>query len=525
MKLTNYVSGEWREGTGAGEPLFDPVTGEELARISSQEIGIAGTLEYARTKGGAALRQLNYRERSELLAKIAEVMTANRDEYFRISLLNSGTTQTDGAFDIDGAIYTMKYYAKIGKALAESKMLKEGAVVSISKTGEFAGQHFLAPAKGAAVFINAFNFPAWGLCEKAAPAWLSGVPIVVKPASPTAWLTHRIVEDIVKAGVLPAGAISMLCGSARDLLEHVSETDIVSFTGSADTAARIRGHANVLRRSVRVNVEADSINSAILGPDVMPGTDVFDLLVKEVVREMTLKAGQKCTAIRRVLVPRQHFKAVGEAIAARLSTMKVGNPRNAEVKVGPVVNKAQQAACLDGLKKLKEECDVLFGGDAQFEPIDADAQKSAFVQPTLLACRTGLDAKYVHDVEVFGPAATLVAYDSLENLVAIARRGLGSLVASIFSNDPGFTRDVILGIGDLHGRILVVDSSVVGQYTGHGNVVPSCLHGGPGRAGGGEELAGLRALLLYHRRFVVQGPSGRLADVAGMSADTNLLYS
>lgn len=525
MKLANYVSGQWKEGAGAGEPLFDPVTGEELARISSQGVDVGGALEFARTQGGAALRQLTYRERAELLGKIAEIMTANRDEYFRISLLNSGTTQTDGAFDIDGAIYTMKYYAKIGKTLAESKMLKEGAVVSISKTGEFAGQHFLAPTKGVAVFINAFNFAAWGLCEKAAPAWLSGVPIVVKPASPTAWLTHRIVEDIVKAGVLPAGAISIICGSARDLLDHVRESDLVSFTGSADTATRIRGHANVLQRSVRVNVEADSINSAILGPDVAPGTDLFDLLVKEVVREMTLKAGQKCTAIRRVLVPRQHFKAVGEAICARLSSMKVGNPRNAEVKVGPVVNKAQQSACLEGLRKLKEECDVLFGGDERFEPIDADAQKSAFVQPTLLACRNGLDAKYVHDIEVFGPAATLVAYDSLENLIAIARRGLGSLVASIFSNDADFTRNVILGIADLHGRILVVDSSVATQYTGHGNVVPSCMHGGPGRAGGGEELAGLRALLLYHRRFVVQGPSSRLADVAGLSADTSLLYS
>jgi 3,4-dehydroadipyl-CoA semialdehyde dehydrogenase len=240
---------------------------------------------------------------------------------------------------------------------------------------------------------------------------------------------------------------------------------------------------------------------------------------------MTLKAGQKCTAIRRVLVPRQHFKAVGEAISARLGSMKVGNPRNAEVKVGPVVNKVQQSSCVDGLRKLKEECEVLFGGNEDFQPIDADPQKSAFVQPTLLACKNGLDAKFVHDIEVFGPAATLVAYDSFENLVAIARRGLGSLVASVFSNDPGFTQNVVLGIGDMHGRVLVVDSAVGNQYTGHGNVVPSCLHGGPGRAGGGEELAGLRALLLYHRRFVVQGPSNRLADLAGLSADTSLLYS
>src|SRR6266403_588298 len=387
MKLPNYVSGEWKEGAGAGEPLFDPVTAEELARISSQEIGVAAALEFARSHGGAALRQLNYRERAEALGKIAEVMTANRDEYFRISLLNLGANQADASFDVDGAIYTMKYYAKIGKTLAEGKMLKEGAQIPLSKTGVFLGQHFLMPSKGAAVFINAFNFPAWGFCEKAAPALLSGVPLVVKPASPTAWLTHRMVQDVIKANLLPPGAISIICGSARELLNHVQEEDIVSFTGSAETAARIRSNSNVLQRSVRVNIEADSINSAILGPDCAPGTDLFDLLVREVVREMTLKAGQKCTAIRRVLVPRQQLKALGDAVAARLSSMKVGNPRNSEAKVGPVVNKAQQSSCWEGLAKLKEECDVLFGDNKDFQPLDADLQKSAFVQPALLSCK------------------------------------------------------------------------------------------------------------------------------------------
>jgi 3,4-dehydroadipyl-CoA semialdehyde dehydrogenase len=525
MKLSNYVSGQWKEGGGPGEPLVDPVTGEELARISSQGVDVKASLEFGRANGGPALRAMTYRQRADLLGKIAEVLTANRDEYFRISLLNLGANQADASFDVDGAIYTMKYYAKIGQALADGKMLKEGPPVSISKTGVFVGQHFLLPTKGVAVFINAFNFPAWGVCEKVAPALLSGIPIVIKPASPTAWLAHRIVEDIVKASILPSGAISILCGSARDILDHVGESDIVSFTGSADTASRIRSNPNVLRRSVRVNIEADSINSTILGPDAAPGTDLFELLVKEVVREMTLKAGQKCTAIRRVLVPRNHRKALGDAIIARLNSMKVGNPRNAEVRVGPVVNKAQQTACLEGLRKLKEECEVLFGGNENFQPIDADPQKSAFVQPTLLSCEKGLDAIYVNDVEVFGPAATLVAYDGLEDLIAIARRGLGSLVASVFTNDPAFVQSVVLGIGDLHGRFMIVDSSVGTQFTGHGNVVPSCLHGGPGRAGGGEELAGLRALLLYHRRFVVQGPTSCTTDLAGLSADTSLFYS
>ena len=525
MKLANFVSGEWREGAGAGDPLIDPVTGEELARISSQGIDLGAALAFSRSEGGAALQRLSYRERAELLAKIGEILTANRDEYFRISLLNSGTTQPDASFDVDGAIFTVKYYAKIGKALEDKARLKEGAVIPLSKTGVFAGQHFLIPTRGAAVFINAFNFPAWGFCEKAGPALLSGVPIVIKPASPTAWLTHRMVEDIVKANILPPGAISILCGSARQVLDHVQEGDVVSFTGSAETAAGIRVNQNVVRRSVRVNIEADSINSAILGPDAAPGTDVFDLLVKEVVREMTLKAGQKCTAIRRVFVPRQHLQAVGEAISGKLSAMKVGNPRNAEVKVGPVVSKAQQAACWEGLRMLKEECSVVFGGDEGFQPIDADREKSAFVQPTLLAAKDGLGARFVHDVEVFGPAATLVAYDNLESLISMVRRGLGSLVASVFSNDAKFVQDVVLGIGDLHGRIMVVDSAVGAQHTGHGNVMPSCLHGGAGRAGGGEELAGLRALLLYHRRFVVQGPATVIGELAGSSADSSVLYT
>src|SRR5213594_1630471 len=271
MRLPNYVSGQWNEGTGPGETLIDPVTGDELANISSQGVNLEAALAFARTQGAPALRQLAYAQRAELLAKIADTLTANRDEYFRLSLLNLGANQADASFDVDGALYTIKYYAKIGRALAEGKMLKEGAVAPLSKTGVFAGQHFLMPAKGVAVFINAFNFPAWGFCEKAAPALLSGVPICVKPASTTAWLAHRMVEDVVKAGILPVGAISLVCGSARELLDHVREEDIISFTGSADTAARVRSHAHVLKRSVRVNIEADSINSAILGADCSPG--------------------------------------------------------------------------------------------------------------------------------------------------------------------------------------------------------------------------------------------------------------
>lgn len=525
MLLPNLVCGVWKEGSGAGQALLDPVTGEELARVSSEGIDLAAALEFARKQGGPALRNFSYAGRADMLGKIAAVLTENRSEYFRISLLNSGATEADASFDVDGAIYTLKYYGKAGRALGEQKMLKEGAAIPLSKTNVFGGQHFLTPIEGAAVFINAFNFPAWGLCEKAAVALLAGIPVVVKPATPTAWLTQRMVEDIVKANILPAGALSIVCGPARDLLDHVREQDVVSFTGSADTAMRIRAHENVLRRSVRVNVEADSINSAILGPDGAPGTEPFNLLVREVVKEMTLKAGQKCTAIRRVMAPQDIVKALGEAIAAKLAGLKVGDPRDTEVKVGPVVNKTQQANCLVGLALLKKECAVVFGGEEGFCPAGVDPTKSAFVQPTLLSCADGLDAKHVHDVEVFGPAATLVPYNTTEELIQIARRGLGSLVASIFSDDASFVKRVVLGIGDMHGRILAVDTAVGTKHTGHGNVVPSCLHGGPGRAGGGEELAGLRGLLLYHRRLVVQGPTTQLAELSAECADASLLYS
>jgi 3,4-dehydroadipyl-CoA semialdehyde dehydrogenase len=522
MKLPNFVNAQWKEFPVPGDPLIDPVTGEELARVSSDGVDVPAALDFARTHGSSALRALTFRERADLLAKMADVFTANRDEYFRISQQNLGATQADASFDVDGAIYTMKYFAKIGRALGESKFLKEGAQIPLSKTGAFIGAHFLLPTKGVAIFINAFNFPAWGLCEKAAPALLSGVPFLIKPATPTAWLTQRMVEDVVKSNILPPGAISIICGSARNLLDHVTESDVISFTGSADTAARIRGNANVIRRSTRVNIEADSVNSAILGPEAAPGTPVFDLLVKEVIREMTLKAGQKCTAIRRIIVPRAQLDAAAQAISAAHSGIQVGNPRNASVKMGPVVNKAQQSACFEGISRLKKECSVVFGGDEKFQPLEADAKKSAFVQPTLLRAEKGTGI--VNDVEVFGPVATLIPYESPADAASIACRGSGSLVASIFSDDAAFVQSTIAEIGDLHGRIVVVDSTVAGQSTGHGNVVPSCLHGGPGRAGGGEELAGLRALLLYHRRFAVQGPVATVNSLADSSASTNSFY-
>jgi 3,4-dehydroadipyl-CoA semialdehyde dehydrogenase len=517
VKLESYLAGQWKAGSGEGEGLSDPVTGAVIATASAEGLDRKQALEFARAKGNPALQQMTYKQRAELVGKIADVLSAKRVDYFEISRKNQGTTEGDASFDVDGAIYTLKQYAKWGQQL-EGKLLKDGAQVPLSKTGAFVAQHFLKPLEGAAVFINAFNFPAWGLWEKAAPALIAGVPIFVKPATATAWLTQQMVKDVVDANILPVGAISVLCGSAGDLLDHLREGDVVLFTGSAQTAGRIKTNPNIVSRSVRVNVEADSLNATILGSDVAPASPVFDLFVKEVAKEMTQKAGQKCTAIRRVLVPRAQAQAVGEAIAKRLASSKVGNPANGEVRCGPVVNKAQQKTALEGMAQLRKETKVLFGADDSFAPIDADRDKSSFVQPTLLLCDQPLQATAVHEVEVFGPAATLLPYDSTADAIAIARRGGGSLVASVFSNDAEFNLAVTLGISGLHGRVLVVDEAVNNQHTGHGNVMPNCLHGGPGRAGGGEELAGLRALSLFHRRFVVQGPPALIESIGAEAA-------
>ncbi len=522
MRLPNCICGEWKDGTGVDHRLIDPVTGEELVTISSSGVDVGAALEYARQNGSTMLQTLNYQQRADLLGKIADVLSANRADYFEISRRNLGATKADASFDVDGAIYTVKQYAKMGRALA-GKLFKDGSPAPLSKTGGFQGQHFLKPMGGVAIFINAFNFPAWGLWEKAAPAILSGIAVLVKPASPTAWLTQRMVEDVVNAAILPSGGLSILCGPARNLLECVREDDVISFTGSARTAVGIRTHPNVAGRSVRVNVEADSLNSAILGPDAVPGGPVFDLLVREVVREMTVKAGQKCTAIRRVLVSREHARPLAKAISDRLATIQVGNPRNQEVQCGPLVNRAQQISALEGVRRLQVEAEVVFGGGDKFQPVDADNIMGCFVEPTLLFCERPLEAEAVNQVEVFGPVATILPYDLVEDGIEVARRGSGSLVASVFSDDPEFKRSVAFGIANTHGRIMVVDSTVGSSHTGHGNVVPTCLHGGPGRAGGGEELAGLRALNHYHRRFVVQGSPALIADLSREAIESSLM--
>ncbi len=501
--LPNHVAGRWQAGSGAGTPLFDPVLGTELVRVDATGLDLAEAFGFARTQGLAALQALSYRERAGLLAAVVKVLQANRDAYDGIATANSGTVKNDSAVDIDGGIFTLGQYARWGDALGDARALPDGDAVKLGKEPSFQSRHLQVPTRGVALLINAFNFPGWGLWEKAAPALLSGVPVIVKPGTATAWLTQRMVQDVVNAGVLPAGALSIVCGSSAGLMDQLQPFDLVSFTGSADTAALIRRHDAVARHSVRANIEADSLNSALLLPDAAPGSDAFNLLVREVVREMTVKSGQKCTAIRRILVPQALYDAAAEAIAAKLRGVTVGNPRNGSVRMGALVSRAQLAAVRDGLQQLEAAAQVLHDGRTQ-ALVDADPAVAACIGPVLLGTRDPDASAAVHDVEVFGPVATLMPYRDLDHAIALAHRGQGSLVSSLYGDDAGALARTALALSASHGRVHVVTPEVAQAHTGHGNVMPMSLHGGPGRAGGGAELGGLRALDFYHRRSAVQ---------------------
>jgi 3,4-dehydroadipyl-CoA semialdehyde dehydrogenase len=518
LHLESFVGGRWQRGSGHGTALRNPVTGEELARAGAEGIDRAAALAHAREAGGPALRRLSLGERAELLGAVAELLTAKRERYGEIARLNSGNTATDAAIDIDGAIGTLKYYARLGGGLGDKRHLVEGEMLRLGKDPAFQAVHLLVPRRGVAIHINAFNFPAWGLWEKAACALLAGMPVLAKPATATCWLSVEMVRDAVEAGVLPDGALSLLAGEAGDLLDHVRGGDVVAFTGSHDTGQTIRAHPSVLAANVPVNIEADSLNACLLGPEAEPGSAEFDGFVREVAREMTVKAGQKCTAIRRAFAPAERLDAVADALVARLEKTTVGDPANPDVRMGPLVTAAQRDTVRQGLETLGREAERLTGDPATFRPVDADVETGAFVPPTLLRSRDPAGARALHEVEVFGPVATLMPYGDAAEAAALVRRGAGSLVTSIFSADAGFVQDMTLELADAHGRLLVVDESVAKAQTGHGIVMPMCAHGGPGRAGNGLELGGLRGLGLYSQRTAVQGPTARLDELVAAGA-------
>lgn len=514
--LESYLGGKWLRGQGLESELVDPTNGNVLASASAKGLDLKAALSYARERGGPALRALDYAGRAKLLGAVADVLAANRARYEETAIANSGNTKIDAAIDIDGGIGTLKYYARLGAPLGAAKTLLDEKPVRLAKAENFQAIHMLVPRHGAAVLINAFNFPSWGLWEKAACALLSGMPMLAKPASATCLLTHRMVRDVLAANVLPEGALSLLCGGIGDLLDHVASDDVIAFTGSSATANRIVAHPNVLHRGARVNVEADSVNAALLSPACAPATPVFDAFVKEVAREMTQKAGQKCTAIRRILVPAERAGSVAEALSARLAKTTVGDPRNEATRMGPLVTRAQQQAAFDGIRRLAGEAKVIAGGPDAPKLDGIDAAKSAFVAPTLLKLEG--EGRAVHDTEVFGPCATIVPYKDEADAFGLAGRGGGSLVASVFGEDRDFLARAVAALGASHGRVLAVEPSIADAHTGHGMVMPQCHHGGPGRAGNGAELGGLHGLHLYHQRVAVQGSTDLLAALQAGAA-------
>ena len=511
--LRSYVSGGWQVGEGEGAPLHDAVTGAEVARISSAGIDMAAALDHGRRVGGPALRELTFHQRAALLKALASHLREHREELYALST-KTGATAGDSKFDIDGGIGVLFAYSSKGRReLPNDTVYVDGGVEPLSKGGTFLGQHIATPLRGVAVQINAFNFPAWGPLEKFAPAFLAGVPSLVKPASQTAYVTEKLVELIVDSGLIPEGTLQLISGSAGDLLDHVTAQDLVSFTGSASTAQKLRAHPAIVRNSVRFNAEADSLNCSILGPDATPGTAEFDLYVKQLVTEMTVKAGQKCTAIRRAFVPAELIDDVAEATAERLAKIKVGNPANSDVRMGALASTEQREEVRRSLKALRGAGDIVFGDPEQVDVVDADSEKGAFISPVLL--KADADRAEPHEVEAFGPVSTLMPYNSVEQVVDYAARGNGSLAGSVVTGDAQFARDVVLGAAPWHGRLLVLNADDAKESTGHGSPMPALVHGGPGRAGGGEEMGGIRGVLHHMQRTAVQASPEVLTQVTG----------
>lgn len=512
--LPSYVSGEWHAPSAEGVPLRDAVTGEEVARVSSSGLDLGAALEHGRSVGGPSLRELTFHQRAGLLKALASHLREHRAELYELSA-RTGATLADSKFDIDGGIGVLfAYSSKARRELPNDTVYVEGDAEPLGKGGTFLGQHIATPLRGVAVQINAFNFPVWGPLEKFAPAFVAGVPSLVKPASQTAYLTHRLVELMVESGLLPPGTLQLVCGGAGDLLDHLTEQDLVSFTGSASTAQRLRAHPTIVRNSVRFNAEADSLNCSILGPDAGPGTTEFDLYVKQLVTEMTVKAGQKCTAIRRALVPSALLDDVADAVSERLAKVTVGNPTSEGVRMGALASLEQREEVRRSLKALLDAGTIVFGDPETVPVVDADPRRGAFLSPVLLRADDAERAE-PHEVEAFGPVSTLVPYESSEQAVRLAARGSGSLAGSIVTADADFAREVVLGVAPWHGRLLVLDGESAGESTGHGSPLPALVHGGPGRAGGGEEMGGIRGVLHHMQRTAVQASPRVLTAITG----------
>lgn len=512
-RLASFVCGSWNEGSGATATLVNPATEEPVAETTTSGIDFSAALSYARDRGGPALRELTFAQRGELLRKMAKSIHDAREELIALALDNGGNTRSDAKFDIDGASFTLAHYADLAATLGDSKLLADGDSVQIGRTARLCGQHLYAPRHGVAVHVNAFNFPAWGLAEKAATALLAGMPVISKPATATAVVSHRIVQAFVDDSILPDGALSFLAGSAGDLLSHLSGQDVLAFTGSSVTAQKLRSLESVIARSVHINVEADSLNAAVLGPDVSLSDETGQLFLVDVVRDMTQKTGQKCTAIRRIFVPDDKLDDAVAALSERLGDIVVGNPATDGVRMGPLATAAQLRDVQDGIERLAGQTDAAHGGTGDIEAVGAPAGKGYFVGPVLRVARDPAAATAVHEHEVFGPVATIMPYSGAAQAANLVQLGDGGLVASVYSDDRDFVAAIVPAIAPYNGRLYLGSQKIAAQSAGPGTVVPHLLHGGPGRAGGGEELGGSRGMFLYMQRCALQGDKAVLRSL------------
>ncbi|MBO9425878.1 phenylacetic acid degradation bifunctional protein PaaZ [Labrenzia sp. R4_1] len=518
-RLESYVEGAWRRGDGEGQPVLNAATGNVHALIGTEGLDFKAALAWGRVKGGPALRAMTIHERALMLKAVGLKLMELKDEFY-LENFATGATRRDGWIDIEGGIGTMLTFAsKARRELPNTRVLTEGPVEVLSRDGSFVAQHILSPFIGVAVHINAYNFPVWGMLEKIAPSLIAGMPCIVKPASQTAYLTELVVRRMLETGLLPEGALQIVTGSAGDLLDHVDEQDVVTFTGSASTGQKLKSSPAILKHSVRFTMEADSLNASILGADAGPGTDEFDLFVREVTNEMTVKAGQKCTAIRRIIVPKTHEQAAVEAISARLSKTKVGLPDDEAVRMGAIVSLKDRDGVKAKVAELATEAEIVSGSLDSVDLISGEADRGAFMAPVLMHCAKPLDAEIVHSVEAFGPVATIMSYEDNQEAVELARRGRGSLASSLFTNDGGIAHDVVTGLAPFHGRVLIGNRGSAKTSTGHGSPLAPLVHGGPGRAGGGEEMGGMRGVKHFMQRSAIQGTPEMLSVVTGQWVD------
>ncbi|MFC4456685.1 phenylacetic acid degradation bifunctional protein PaaZ [Deinococcus sonorensis] len=513
LQVASYVSGQWHAALG-GQEIRDAAYGRPVAYVSSEGVDFAATLRYARQQGGRALRRTTFQDRARMLRALAVYLNERKAEFSALSH-HTGATRRDNLVDIDGGIGTLFSYASLARReLPSQPFLLEDDVSVLGKGGTFLGRHVLVPREGVALHINAYNFPVWGMLEKIAPTLIAGLPAIVKPASQTAYVTEAVVRAIHASGLLPDGALQLICGDTGDLLDHLEEQDVVTFTGSAATASKLKVHPTIVGRSVPFNTEADSLNCIVLGRTVTPDAPEFSLFVREVVNEMTSKAGQKCTAIRRVIVPEGMQEPVAAAIRERLAGITVGDPSRDDVRMGPLVSAAQRDNVRGVVEQLRAETELLIGQDT-LDLLGGDPDAGAFMAPTLLLSREPLHGRAVHELEAFGPVATLLPYRTLDDAAELARLGRGSLAGSIVTHDRDEARALFFGMASAHGRILVLNRDDARENTGHGSPLPHLKHGGPGRAGGGEELGGLRAVRHYLQRTALQADPTTLQALTG----------